>query len=44
MKPLRTQEECIEAVKKCIYDLPAKLRKKWKPVWEHLYEKKPPSV
>lgn len=42
MKPLRTQEECIEVVKQRIFDLPARLRKIWKPIWSHIYEKKSP--
>lgn len=35
--PLRTQAECEEWVIKRIYDLPARLRKIWKPIWSHLY-------
>ena len=34
---LRSQDECLEHVRKCIYKLPARLRKIWKGVWKHLY-------
>lgn len=30
---LRSQAECEEWV----YALPARLRKRWKPIWSHLY-------
>lgn len=35
---LRSQEECAEWVRQCVYVLPARLRKGWKEVWKHLYE------
>lgn len=34
---LHTQDECCEHVRKCIYALPARLRRVWKPIWSHLY-------
>lgn len=37
MEPLRTQDECMEVVRKRIYKLPARLRKVWKLAWAHLY-------
>lgn len=34
---LRSQDECVVVVMRRLYELPARLRSRWKRAWEHLY-------